>query len=177
MPWSFCSRLVGLTSIICPFSFLTKHLQAQFVGALGKNPNTLVQRSINTTIDRFQRSSVGPHGPGTRYARLLYLLSRKSQMPTRPPSRGSPVQTPQQGRASRTLVSDQLMSRGPAERQPDVDPLHGFSWRDLNAVGTYITNDTANILQNSGDPRENIGLDLFGNNWYDQLELGNDIVF
>ncbi len=71
-------------------------------------------------------------------------------------------------------------SRG-AELQAGLDSLNGFSWRDLDAVGQFITNDASNsdsMLEspNFGSEQANPGLE-FTTEWYDSLWSGNDVVF
>lgn len=161
--------------------------KARLAGALGREASSSVRRTINVTIDRLQRSSVSPDSIGNRYARSLFLLWRK---------------TPQGGAVA---VDKQQNGGGPAQAvagsssQPALDPamagggqpgggpsrgadLSGFSWRDLDALGQFITNDLGVTDSMLASPSFNSdqtapGLDPGTNEWYDLLWSGTDVVF
>lgn len=123
------------------------------------------------TIDRLQRSSVSPDSIGNRYARSLYLLWRKT--PQKQPERQAAETAP-----SQTVVDPALQWRGTG----DLDPLNGFSWRDLDALGQFITSDLAVTDSMLASPSFNTeqtanGLDSGPGEWADLSWSGNDIVF
>ncbi|TLD32064.1 hypothetical protein E2P81_ATG07554 [Venturia nashicola] len=158
--------------------------KARISGALSVEACAGVLRSIKVTIDRLQRSATGPNSLGRRYARLLYLLWRKS-----------PEQIERQqesNRASHTEAtsntdptgSEQNFARASEISGPELDPFAGFSWRDLEAVGHFITNDTSVndglIFHSPGFESEQMGIpgEAEGTvDWYDALCSGNNFTF
>jgi hypothetical protein len=159
--------------------------KARLAGALGREASSSVRRTINVTIDRLQRSSVSPDSIGNRYARSLYLLWRKT-----PP--GNAAEKQQHGDAAAqamlgggqqtvdpALAGGEQPGGGGATRGPD---LSGFSWRDLDALGNFITNDLSVTDSMLASPSFNSdqtapGLDPGSNEWYDLLWSGADVVF
>lgn len=143
-----------------------------------------VLRSIKVTIDRLQRSATGPNSPGRRYARLLYLLWRKSPDPNerqQESNRGSHAEAPS---AAERANSEQNFTRTSDTSGPELDPFAGFSWRDLEAVGHFITNDTSTtdglVFHSPGFESERMGIpgEAEGTvNWYDALCSGNNFTF
>ncbi|KAH8898572.1 hypothetical protein GQ53DRAFT_742580 [Thozetella sp. PMI_491] len=164
--------------------------KARLAGAIGAEASASVRRAINATMDRLRSSAVSPHSPGHRYARLLYLLWRK-------PKDGSAPARETGGGASMGLAggmeggkmepgmagTDHLMVpsvRG-VDMQVGLDTLNGFSWRDLDAVGQFITNDASlsdSMLESPSFASEQAGANMeFTTEWYDSLWSGNDVVF
>jgi hypothetical protein len=154
-------------------------------GALGTDAGTIVRRAIRVTVDRLQRSSISPHSPGHRYARLLHLLWRKSPETNNMAvvSTGPDRQPLQESRReSQGTASEQPPGRRGTDVAVELDPLNGFSWRDLDAVGQYLANDASVAESNiSGLNYESEGvggvLDAFTGDWYDNVWSANDIVF
>ncbi|QDS76995.1 hypothetical protein FKW77_005947 [Venturia effusa] len=158
--------------------------KARISGALTIEACAGVLRSIKVTIDRLQRSATCLNSLGRRYARLLYLLWRK------PPeqnerhtenNRGSQIEA-----ASSTEHSNPEQNFGKTSdiSGPDLDPLAGFSWRDLEAVGQFLTNDTSNpdglMFHSPGFESEQMGIpgEAEGTvDWYDALCSGNNFTF
>jgi hypothetical protein len=161
--------------------------KARLAGALGREAGGSVRRTINVTIDRLQRSSVSPDSIGNRYARSLYLLWRKT-----PQGAAAGVNSKQQGEVGQGgMTGSQLamdialpgggeeLGGGAAGKGQD---LSGFSWRDLDALGNFITNDlsvTDSMLANPSFNSDQAapGLDPGSNEWYDLLWSGADVVF
>lgn len=107
-----------------------------------------MRRAIQGTITQLQKSSNNPHSLGRRYATSLRLLWRKSSSkhsaksgPRNEPAREPP--TPAQGGPSRP----QEMPAG--EKPMEMDPLNGFSWRDLDSLGQYIVNNSTLSMTDS----------------------------
>ncbi|KAB5513380.1 hypothetical protein GE09DRAFT_633063 [Coniochaeta sp. 2T2.1] len=155
--------------------------KARLAGALGREGGSSVRRTINVTIDRLQRSSVSPDSIGNRYARSLFLLWRKTphagdkgqQNEGAGPVNGGPMAV------DPTLTGTDGPSGAGTGRAPD---LSGFSWRDLDSLGNFITNDmnvTDSMLASPSFNSDHTaaGLDPGSNEWYDLLWSGTDVVF
>lgn len=154
--------------------------KARLAGALGREARGSVRRTINVTIDRLQRSSVSPDGIGNRYARSLYLLWRKTPQNGGEKQQGSAAQKSGVGQTPLdSTLPGREQAAGGGTRGPD---LSGFSWRDLDALGNFITNDlnvTDSMLASPSfySDQTTAGLDPGSNEWYDLLWSGADVVF
>jgi hypothetical protein len=153
--------------------------KARLAGALGREASSSVVRTINVTIDRLQRSAVSPDSIGNRYARSLFLLWRKTPQRPQEKHRQDVAQNLGSGQApiDPALSGDQQQA-GIASRGPE---LNDFSWRDLDALGQFITNDLSVTDSMLASPSFNAdhtvaGLDPGSNDWYD-VWSGNDVVF
>ena len=142
-----------------------------------------MRRTINVTIDRLQRSSVSPDSIGNRYARSLFLLWRKTPQggERARDDNGATAGAGGQMAVDPTLSGTDGQSTGGAGggRGPD---LSGFSWRDLDSLGNFITNDmnvTDSMLASPSFNSDHTapGLDPGSNEWYDLLWSGTDVVF
>ena len=163
--------------------------KARLAGAIGTEASTSVRRAINATMDRLRSSAVSPHSPGHRYARLLYLLWRKPKehgvvSSARDNIAGGLTHTAggfEAAKAEQGSLTDPTALRG-SDMQVGLDTLNGFSWRDLDALGQFITNDASNsesMLESpnfDGSEHANAGLE-FTTEWYDGLWSGTDVVF
>ncbi|OAA56242.1 fungal specific transcription factor domain-containing protein [Niveomyces insectorum RCEF 264] len=172
--------------------------KARASGALAGESSSSARRTISVTIDRLQKSSPDPHSLGQRYARSLYLLLRKSadrvaagrleaaaSAPQDPSSqRGdSGAVDPTEAAGAGTAVGSGTAGSG-EERlvASEVNPLTGFSWRDLDGLGQFIGNNTNFIGINFATPVSDsdqgmTGLDAVPDAWQDAFWPGNDVVF
>lgn len=155
--------------------------KARLAGALGREASSSVRRTINVTIDRLQRSSVSPDSIGNRYARSLYLLWRKTPQSVVEKQQGDSGQITAGGQAALdpAITGGNQSGGGGPSRGPE---LSGFSWRDLDALGQFITNDLSVTDSMLASPSFNSdqtgpGLDPGTNEWYDLLWSGTDVVF
>lgn len=174
----------------------TKLSKAMATSVIGPDSNGAIRRMIQNTIDRLQKSSIRSDDLGNRYSRMLRLLWRKPphskdggqeppsrQSKTPPPTepaqtqQGLPAQQPQHERTMSTSVTggDQVL-------------LGAFSWRDLDAVGQFATNnnsvDGMSVLSGSGgggfgaeveDPFAY--LENQGQMWFDFGLSPNNVIF
>lgn len=145
---------------------------------------TGVARSIKLTIGRLQRSAVGPNSLGCRYARLLYLLWRKS--PEQVERHHDKTRISQNEGLSHSEQATSGLNSGRTTEflGAELDPFTGFSWRDLGAVGHFIANDTSvtesMLLPSPSAEIEQIvtpGIDEGGIDWYEALCSENHVVF
>jgi hypothetical protein len=153
--------------------------KARLAGALGREASSSVRRTINVTIDRLQRSSVSPDSIGNRYARSLFLLWRKTPQGVVEKQQNDSAQTAASGVPALDPAMTGGHQPGGGTRGPD---LSGFSWRDLDALGQFITNDLSVTDSMLASPSFNSdqtapGLDPGTNEWYDLLWSGTDVVF
>ncbi|KAM4064424.1 fungal zn(2)-Cys(6) binuclear cluster domain-containing protein [Hirsutella rhossiliensis] len=134
-----CMPLKYCLYVIYAAVFLFK---ARLAGAISGEGDGGVRRAIQGTITQLQKTSNNPHSLGRRYATSLRLLWRKSpskhsaKASSRTESAREPP-TPAQGAPSRP----EAMPAG--EKAMEMDPLNGFSWRDLDSLGQYIVNSSA----------------------------------
>lgn len=138
----------------------------------------MVSRSIDVTVERLRQSSVSRNGPGYRYARMLHLLWHQ-------PADGAVPTTHVEGSgndyAAEPAAREQDASGRQSDVAADVDPLNGFSWRDLSAVGNYIAQGSGASdlgFGNNGNTNDMAGVENnFIDAWQDQAWFANDIVF
>ncbi|RDA89751.1 hypothetical protein CP533_2922 [Ophiocordyceps camponoti-saundersi (nom. inval.)] len=146
-----CMPLKYCLYVIYAAVFLFK---ARLAGAISGEGDGGVRRAIQGTITQLQKTSTNPHSLGRRYATSLRLLWRKSapakhtpnnKTNTRPdPTVRAPL-TPAQGALTR--IED--MPRG--DKAPlELDPLNGFSWRDLDSLGQYIASNSTMAAMGEG---------------------------
>lgn len=160
--------------------------KAEDAGAIGTEASGSVRRAVNVTIDRLEESSADLHSAGHRYASLLRLLwSRSSQNIDMNQTSADGQERPQSEHQSisEALAAKHLVGRRTADAGKNLDPLNGFSWRDLGAVGQFITNESATVDEgvfrtNHDEVEPDLGiLDVFSTEWYDQVWSENGIVF
>lgn len=102
-----------------------------------------MRRAIQGTISQLLKTSNNPHSLGRRYATSLRLLWRKSsgKQPAGADSRRESLREPP------TPVQDNAQPEsavaGAGDKPLGLDPLNGFSWRDLDSLGQYIANNSA----------------------------------
>ncbi|KJZ77630.1 hypothetical protein HIM_02807 [Hirsutella minnesotensis 3608] len=133
-----CMPLKYCLYVIYAAVFLYK---ARLAGAISGEGDGGVRRAIQGTITQLQKTSNNPHSLGRRYATSLRLLWRKSLKNSKTSSRSTESTqeppTPIQGMVPRQ--EDVPMG----EKGIELDPLNGFSWRDLDSLGQYIANNSA----------------------------------
>ncbi|RCI12208.1 hypothetical protein L249_0159 [Ophiocordyceps polyrhachis-furcata BCC 54312] len=144
-----CMPLKYCLYVIYAAVFLFK---ARLAGAISGEGDGGVRRAIQGTITQLQKTSTNPHSLGRRYATSLRLLWRKSspakhknKTSARPETTVRPPLTPAQGALTR--IED--MPRG--DKAPlELDPLNGFSWRDLDSLGQYIASNSTMAAMGDG---------------------------
>lgn len=134
--------------VIYAATFLFK---AWLAGAINNDAISGVRRAILGTINQLQKTSTSTQSIGHRYARSLRLLWRKrsgkqrSQQkaendgPAGPSHGGMPAgQSGQQTHSMNQTTPESTMAGG-----VQLDALNGFSWRDLDSLGQYISNEAS----------------------------------
>lgn len=182
-----CMPLKYCLYVIYAAVFLFK---ARLAGAISSEGDRGVQRAIHGTIMQLQKTSNNPHSLGRRYAMSLRLLWRKSttKQTSKSSARSDPVteqpeptvdQIERQERA--TPPSSATTNKPPT----DMDPLSGFSWRDLDSLGQFIAHNTTmsmtDGMMGAADfdwEHSSGGLDdLAMRPQFDTMWAGHDIIF
>ncbi|KAK7537176.1 uncharacterized protein J3D65DRAFT_645916 [Phyllosticta citribraziliensis] len=128
--------------------------RAKIVGVFAGDEERLIRRLIDETIEKLQRSAVGPQHMGARYAELLKLLWQKADT-HKPPGymRSSGHSQYQQygeggGGVSQTTPAPSACSGSGAvgesplggnDNGATAEQLGDFSWTDLNTIGEFAT--------------------------------------
>ncbi|KAG5972934.1 hypothetical protein E4U55_000691 [Claviceps digitariae] len=190
-----CMPLKYCLYVIYAAVFLFK---ARLAGAISNEGDRGVQRAIHGTITQLQKTSNNPQSLGRRYATSLRLLWRKttakhasmnaaaaaatrSELTTEPPL-PQPALDPHERQDRAALPSTS------AKSAMEMDPLSGFSWRDLDSLGQFIVNNTSMNSMTDGmlgaaadfdwDQHGSAGLDeLAVRPQFDTMWAGHDIIF
>lgn len=159
--------------------------QARLAGAISGENDGGVRRAIQGTISQLQKSSNNPHSLGRRYATSLRLLWRKSS--GKQGAKGHAHARRDSMREPPTPVQDTARADGGAagaDKALELDPLNGFSWRDLDSLGQYIASNAAlsmtdGMLGPEFDwEHSSSGLDdLAMRPQFDNVWAGHDIIF
>ncbi|KAE8452940.1 hypothetical protein EG329_012127 [Mollisiaceae sp. DMI_Dod_QoI] len=151
--------------------------KARSTTTMTEEERTGVRHLINQTIERLQRASVGANHMGSRYARLLQLLWRKTPKRATQQSHQSidsrlSASTPNQNASSNPSDPSQ-----PQNQNQNFDPSNfpmqqgqgfnggmngaGFSWLDLGATWNFATqNGNTSSSGSAGDIGEEGGVGL-----------------
>lgn len=157
--------------------------QARVSGALIGEAGSSTRRTINITIEKLQKSSVSPNSLGQRYARSLFLLWRKTAERVAAvrlesgvvPENGPPTVSGTNNPTSQVACED-------GNQSAELDPLRGFSWRDLDGLGQFI-GDSFNYVDMtlttplSESDQGTAELDAVTDVWQDIIWSGNDMIF
>lgn len=167
--------------VIYAATFLFK---AWLAGAISNDGISGVRRAILGTINQLQKTSRSTQSIGHRYARSLRLLWRKrSGKRSHKSGHGS---EPVHQTAEPTNISNMTQHNTDSNMMGvELDALNGFSWRDLDSLGQYISNEasiytTDGVLTTSdfdsdqgANPMDALPVDFsYQNNWN-----GGDIIF
>ncbi|PHH60123.1 hypothetical protein CDD81_2081 [Ophiocordyceps australis] len=193
-----CMPLKYCLYVIYAAVFLFK---ARLAGAISGEGDGGVRRAIQGTITQLQKTSNNPHSLGRRYATSLRLLWRKSS--ARPHNNSSSSSS----NNNHNSMSNKASARKEAVREPptpvqedgnprhddmtgvdkalEMDPLNGFSWRDLDSLGQYIASNSALSMTDGmlTSPEfdwehSSAGLDdLAMRPQFDNVWSGHDIIF
>ncbi|KAL3951860.1 hypothetical protein ACCO45_013577 [Purpureocillium lilacinum] len=131
-----CMPLKYCLYVIYAAVFLFK---ARLAGAISGENDGGVRRAIQGTISQLQKSSNNPHSLGRRYATSLRLLWRKSSGKQGSKGRRESLREPPT--PVQDLRADDVQGAG--DKALELDPLNGFSWRDLDSLGQYIASNSA----------------------------------
>ncbi|EQL04221.1 C6 transcription factor [Ophiocordyceps sinensis CO18] len=170
-----CMPLKYCLYVIYAAVFLFK---ARLAGAITSQGEGGVRRAIQGTITQLQKTSNNPHSLGRRYATSLRLLWRKpsTKHSTKSSSRTeSAREPPAQGAPSRR--PEEVPS---GEKAIEMDPLNGFSWRDLDSLGQYIVNNSTLSVADgmlTSPEFDSAGLDDLARPQLDAMWSGHDIIF
>ena len=124
--------------------------RARCVGVLAADEEQSVRTMVQETVNRLERSGIGPQHPGSRYSRLLKLLWDKVERKERKSISNSTatLTNPYRpgGTDGTTTNSDPILTQD----SPAVTELMGdFSWTDLDAIGNFAVNGSGGA--NVGD--------------------------
>ncbi|KAG5913913.1 hypothetical protein E4U42_000786 [Claviceps africana] len=141
-----CMPLKYCLYVIYAAVFLFK---ARLAGAISNEGDCGVQRAIHGTITQLQKTSNNPQSLGRRYATSLRLLWRKATAKhanMNAAARGEGATEP--SAAQLGVDQHERQDRGvapsaSARSTVEMDPLSGFSWRDLDSLGQFIVNNTS----------------------------------
>jgi hypothetical protein len=115
--------------------------RARCVGVLAADEEQSVRAMVQETINRLERSGLGPQHPGSRYSRLLSLLWDKvERKETRERRNTSTLQNPY--RPGSVTSGPVPPSIGPLSQDSPAltEPMGDFSWTDLEAIGNFAVN-------------------------------------
>ncbi|QUC20921.1 uncharacterized protein UV8b_05162 [Ustilaginoidea virens] len=137
-----CMPLKYCLYVIYAAVFLFK---ARLAGAISSEGDRGVRRAIQGTISQLQKTSDNPQSLGRRYATSLRLLWRKSS--AKQSSQDCSMRSDAVSEPSEPLVGEAEGQERPAPTAAakpamDMDPLSGFSWRDLDSLGQFIASNT-----------------------------------
>lgn len=122
--------------------------RARCAGVLGAEEEQSVRQMVAETVGRLERSGIGSHHPGTRYARLVKLLWDKVDRRERRESRSTAtLANPYRPGSMGGSVAD---SNPPHPSLPHDSPvmtemMGDFSWTDLDAIGNFAVNGGVGI--------------------------------
>ncbi|KAK6444253.1 hypothetical protein FP744_10000501 [Trichoderma asperellum] len=181
-----CMPLKYCLYVIYAAVFLFKARMAGAISSEGGDRG--VRRAIHGTITQLQKTSDNPQSLGRRYATSLRLLwrksstkqSNKSAAPRRDPLTEPPTPTMDDIQGQEGIP---LLHTGKGAM--DMDPLSGFSWRDLDSLGQFIAGNSTMAMADGmlagGDydwEHSSGGLDdLVVQPQFDTRWAGHDIIF
>ncbi|KAL7929181.1 hypothetical protein V8C35DRAFT_200292 [Trichoderma chlorosporum] len=180
-----CMPLKYCLYVIYAAVFLFK---ARLAGAISSEGGDRgVRRAIQGTITQLQKTSDNPHSLGRRYATSLRLLWRKSctKQSSKSAANHDPLTEPSTPTLDDTERLDSVSLQLTGKATMDMDPLSGFSWRDLDSLGQFIaSNSTMNMADGmlaGADfdwEHSSGGLDdLIVQPQFDTRWAGHDIIF
>lgn len=128
--------------------------RARCVGVLAADEEQSVRAMVQETVNRLERSGLGPQHPGSRYSRLLRLLWDKVERKERREARNTatlqnPYRPGSVGGGGPTPGSVGSISQ---DSPALTEPMGDFSWTDLDAIGNFAVNGGgANNLNNDAE--------------------------
>ncbi|KAG6010997.1 hypothetical protein E4U21_000027 [Claviceps maximensis] len=185
-----CMPLKYCLYVIYAAVFLFK---ARLAGAVSSEGDRGVQRAIHGTITQLQKTSNNPQSLGRRYATSLRLLWRKTTAKHANMSAATRNELATEAHAPQLAVDQHerhdraVVPSASAKSALEMDPLSGFSWRDLDSLGQFIVNDSSMHMTNGmlgaaadfdWDHQGSGGLDeLAVRPQFDTMWAGHDIIF
>ncbi|KAK6428644.1 hypothetical protein LTR95_015214, partial [Oleoguttula sp. CCFEE 5521] len=124
--------------------------RARCVGVLAADEELSVRAMIQETVNRLERSGLGPQHPGSRYSRLLRLLWDKVERKDRKEKANTAtLQNPYRPGS----ISGAPASVGaPSQDSPALtEPMGEFSWTDLDAIGNFAVNGGSAAIANEAE--------------------------
>ncbi|OQN97047.1 hypothetical protein B0A48_16851 [Cryoendolithus antarcticus] len=124
--------------------------RARCVGVLAADEETSVRVMIQETVNRLERSGLGPQHPGSRYSRLLRLLWDKVERKDRKErANTATLQNPYRpGSISGAPTSVGALSQ---DSPALTEPMGEFSWTDLDAIGNFAVNGGSAAIANEAE--------------------------
>ncbi|TWU77753.1 hypothetical protein ED733_008599 [Metarhizium rileyi] len=179
---SFIDPVAGLKCM--PLKYC---LYARLAGAISSEGDRGVRRAIHGTITQLQKTSNNPQSLGRRYATSLRLLWRKSsgKSSTKTAARSDSMDEPPGMVVNQLEGQENTLPSATSKPTMDMDPLSGFSWRDLDSLGQFIASSTTmnvsdGMLTGADFDWEHSsgGLDdLAMRPQFDTMWAGHDIIF
>ena len=124
--------------------------RARCVGVLNADEEHSVRVMVQETINRLERSAIGPQHPGARYSQLLKLLWDKVERKERKNANHSTATLTNPYRPSVMEGGAPHSGSTLTEDSPAVTELMGdFSWTDLDAIGNFA--EYGNVSGVAGD--------------------------
>lgn len=159
--------------------------QARLAGAISGEGDGGVRRAIQGTITQLQKMSNNPHSLGRRYATSLRLLWRKSRTGKPGGEAVSTTEVPREAPVPVQEVGVRQETPAGGDKTLDLDPLNGFSWRDLDSLGQYIASNSAAsgvdgmLTSPDFDWEHNSAVldDMTTGPQFDTMWSGHDIIF
>lgn len=122
--------------------------RARCVGVLAADEEQSVRAMVQETINRLERSGIGPQHPGSRYSQLLRLLWDKVERKGRKDANSSTATLANPYRPGSATVGGASNAGSLSQDSPAVTEMMGdFSWTDLDAIGNFAlgNNPGANV--------------------------------
>ena len=126
--------------------------RARCVGVLAADEEQSVRTMVQETVNRLERSGIGPQHPGSRYAQLLKLLWDKVERKERKGATNSIATLanpyrPGSGEGPTSASTGSLTQDSPAV----TEMMGDFSWTDLDAIGNFAVNGSGGINASDAD--------------------------
>ena len=122
--------------------------RARCVGVLAADEEQSVRAMVQETINRLERSGIGPQHPGSRYCQLLRLLWDKVERKERKDAANSTATLSNPYRPGSGVMANGPNTGSLSHESPAVTEMLGdFSWTDLDAIGNFAlgNNPGANV--------------------------------
>lgn len=122
--------------------------RARCVGVLAADEEQSVRAMVQETINRLERSRIGPQHPGSRYSQLLHLLWDKVERKERKEAASSTATLANPYRPGSAITGNASNAGSMTQESPAVTEMMGdFSWTDLDAIGNFAlgNNPGANV--------------------------------
>jgi hypothetical protein len=126
--------------------------RARCVGVLAADEEQSVRTMVQETVNRLERSGIGPQHPGSRYAQLLKLLWDKVERKERKGAANSTATLTNPYRPGSVEGPTSTSTGALTQDSPAMTEMMGdFSWTDLDAIGNFAVNGSGGINPSDAD--------------------------